>query len=235
MIWMLLLELNDISLQQGGFSLQVPQLELRSGQLYVLKGENGSGKSTLLRLLALLQPPTSGRVSFAGLSVAWRGQSLKQLRQRITLLEQNPLLFSGSVEKNLAFGLKLRGSSGRELQQRIAQTLDIVGLNGFQKRSAKELSGGETRRVALARALCLQPQLLLLDEPTANLDAGQVAALEKFLVALPQQGMTLVIASHDSGQSKRLGGKIISLANGRLILNGGEAPVATRKPELKVV
>ncbi len=232
---MMLLELKNINLPQGDFNLQVSQLGLQAGQLYVLKGENGSGKSTLLRLLALLQQPTAGDVIFAGLSVAWRGRTLKQLRQRITLLEQSPLLFSGSVEKNLAFGLKLRGISGCDLQQRIDQTLEIVGLNGFQKRLARELSGGEIRRVALARALCLQPQMLLLDEPTANLDVGQVAALERFLVRLPQQGMTVVIASHDSGQPERLGGETITLANGHLIPNGSESPAAPRTPDLKVV
>ena len=234
-ILLMLFELKDISLQQGDFDLRIPQLELRGGRLYVLKGENGSGKSTLLRLLALLQHPNSGEVSFAGVPVAWRGQALKQLRQQITLLEQNPLLFSGSVERNLAFGLKLRGISGCELQQRIEQTLEIVGLSGFQKRSAQELSGGETRRVGLARALCLQPQMLLLDEPTANLDVGQVAALERFLVGLPEQGMMVVIASHDSGQPERLGGEIITLANGRLVQGESKLPVAAQTPDLKVV
>lgn len=211
-----LLELNNISLQQGAFSLQVPQLQLFSGRLYALKGENGAGKSTLLRLLALLQAPQAGELYFTGQRVVWRGAKLKQLRQQITLLEQNPLLFAGTVEKNLAFGLKLRGLSGGELRQRIDEALDIVGLNGFQLRLTKELSGGETRRVGLARALCLQPQLLLLDEPTANLDGGQVAALERFLVGLPQQGMCVVIATHDAEQPARLGGKVISLRNGLL-------------------
>lgn len=231
----MLLELNNITVTQGAFTLRIPRLALRAGQLYVLTGENGSGKSTLLRLLALLQKPQSGNLTFAGLPVVWRGQPLKQLRQRITLLEQNPLLFSGSVEKNLSFGLKLRGLSGKELQQRIDQALEIVGLAHFQKRPASELSGGETRRVGLARALCLQPQLLLLDEPTANLDAGQVAALERFLLGLPERGLTVVIASHDSGQPQRLGGEIISLANGQLRQNRCKIPVVPRQPKLKVV
>lgn len=213
---MSLLELNNICLQQGDFSLRVSKLGLQSGRLYVLKGENGSGKSTLLRLLALLQAPQAGEVKFFGQPVVWRGPKLKKLRQQITLLEQNPMLFTGSVEKNLAFGLKLRGLSGIALQRRIDQALDIVGLSGFQQRLARELSGGETRRVGLARALCLQPQLLLLDEPTANLDVGQVAALERFLVELPIQEMTVVIATHDAAQPERLGGETITLANGQL-------------------
>ena len=226
----MLLELNDISLRQGGFELQVPQLALQSGRLYVLQGENGCGKSTLLRLLALLQPPQRGELLFAGDPIVWRAERLQCLRQRITLQEQHPWLFAGSVERNLAFGLKLRGVRGQELRQKIDQTLDIVGLNGFQKRRAKELSGGETKRVALARALCLQPQLLLLDEPTANLDVGQIEALEKFLATLPQQGMSVVIASHDSGQVVRLGGEVIRMEGGRLI--GGSSPLSGSRLKL---
>ncbi|SHJ48956.1 carbohydrate ABC transporter ATP-binding protein, CUT1 family [Malonomonas rubra DSM 5091] len=226
---MALLELNNISMLQGDFELQVPQLTLQRGQLYVLRGENGSGKSTLLRLLALLQQPQRGEICFAGEPIAWRAERLQALRQKITLLDQNPFLFAGSVEKNLAFGLKLRGIHGDRLRQKIDQALAVVGLSGFQKRRAKELSGGESRRVALARALCLQPKLLLLDEPTANLDIGQVGVLEKFLVSLPQQGMTVVIASHDSGQAERIGGEVVQMARGKLI----DAPAVT--PELKVV
>ncbi len=213
---MTLLELNNICLQQGDFTLQVPYLRLKEGSLYALKGENGAGKSTLLRLLALLQEPRHGELLFSSQSVCWHGSRLKKIRQQITLLDQTPLLFCGTVEKNLAFGLKLRGLSGKGLQQRIDQALEIVGLSGFQQRSVKELSGGEARRVGLARALCLQPRLLLLDEPTANLDAGQVAALERFLVGLSQQGMTVVIATHDAQQPQRLGGEVITLANGQL-------------------
>jgi len=213
---MMLLELNNIDLQLGNFSLQIARLQLQVGCLYALKGENGAGKSTLLRLLALLQPPRGGTMLFAGQTVVWRSARLKKLRQQITLLEQTPLLFSGSVEKNLAFGLKLRGMTEKELQQRIASALEIVGLSGFEPRLASELSGGEARRVGLARALCLRPRLLLLDEPTANLDVAQVAALEHFLVGLPEQGMTVVIASHDAAQPQRLGGEIIQLADGQL-------------------
>lgn len=230
-----LLELKNISLQQGNFKLLVPQLQLQTGRLYVLKGENGAGKSTLLRLLALLQAPQAGELRFAGQEVCWRAKQLKQLRQQVTLLEQIPFLFSGTVEKNLAFGLKLRGLTGNELQQRIDQALEVVGLNGFRQRKSKELSGGETRRVGLARALCLQPQLLLLDEPTANLDVGQVSALERFLVGLPQQGMTVMIASHDSAQPERLGGEVVYLKNGQLAPSVSEPRLEGYSPQLRKV
>lgn len=211
-----LLEMHNVCLQRGDFSLRVKQLRLSSGHLYALKGSNGAGKSTLLQLLALLQTPQCGTLVFDGQPVCYTPSILKGLRQKITLLEQNPFLFSGSVQQNLAFGLKLRGVRGSEQQMRIEKALETTGLKGFAQRPAGELSGGETRRVALARALVLQPKLLLLDEPTANLDAGQVATLERFLVNLPQQGITVVIATHDARQPERLGGEIITLADGAL-------------------
>lgn len=213
---MALYHLNDIELRRGAFRLRVDQLSLEADRLYTLHGENGSGKSTLLQLLALLMPPTRGIMTFAGEKVTWQTRTLHRLRRQITLLEQNPLLLFGSVEENLAFGLKLRGLRGAELQQRIDQALAFTGLQGFNRRLARELSGGETRRVALARALALQPKLLLLDEPTANVDAGQIGALERFLITLPEQGICLVVATHDADQSRRLGGDQIHLREGCL-------------------
>ncbi len=211
-----LYELNDIELVRGRFVLHCEKLRLEPDRLYTLHGENGSGKSSLMLLLALLLPPRKGKMSFTGQPVAWQARHLHQMRQQITLLDQNPLLLFGTVEQNLAFGLKLRGLQGQHLRQRIDQALEITGLQGFNHRPARELSGGETRRVALARALALQPKLLLLDEPTANLDAGQVDALERFLITLPELGICLVIATHDANQPRRLGGEEIHLQNGRL-------------------
>jgi tungstate transport system ATP-binding protein len=218
---MALYQLNDIELRRGAFRLRIDQLSLETDRLYTLHGGNGSGKSTLLQLLALLMPPRTGTMNFAGEKVTWQAKTLHRLRRHITLLEQNPLLLFGSVEENLAFGLKLRGLGGSELRQRVDQALETTGLQGFNHRLARELSGGETRRVALARALALKPKLLLLDEPTANVDAGQVGALERFLVTLPGQGMCLVVATHDADQPRRLGGEQIHLQDGCLHQDGG--------------
>lgn len=211
-----LYQLSDIELRRGNFRLSFEHLCLEADRLYTLHGENGTGKSSLLQLLALLLPPRKGSMRFAGQPIAWQAGPLHRIRRQITLVEQNPLLLSGTVEQNLAFGLKLRGLHGRQLGMRIDEALETTGLKGFNQRPARELSGGESRRVALARALALRPRLLLLDEPTANLDAGQVAALERFLLTLPAQGMCLVIATHEATQSKRLGGEEIHLRDGQL-------------------
>lgn len=229
-----LVELKQILLRQGHFSLEVAQLILEPGRLYSLEGENGSGKSTLLRLLALLRKPERGQMRITGQEVVWKKKQTHRLRQQVTLVEQNPILFSGTVEQNLSFGLKVRRVPGCQRQERIAQALAATGLHGFMQRLAGELSGGEQRRVALARALVLQPQLLLLDEPTANLDAGQVAALERVLVALPGQGISVVIATHDRRQPERLAGESLRLCNGQLLQGGSHsAPLACCYPRLK--
>jgi tungstate transport system ATP-binding protein len=211
-----LLTLNGLVFRRDDFTLQIDRLELRPGEIYLVHGPNGSGKSTLLHLLALLLTPSGGEICFNGLPVKG-AQERQRLRRQITLVEQSPFLFRASVYQNLAFGLRLRDVRGDLLRRRITQALQAVGLEGFENRRAKELSGGETRRVALARAMALRPQLLLLDEPTAGLDQGALPLFEHCLAALPDQGTTVVIAGHDADQPRRLGGTILTLDHGRLV------------------
>lgn len=210
-----LLTLADIVFHRDDFTLHVERLELWPAIIYVLHGPNGSGKSTLLHLLALLLEPTEGDLCFNGTPV--KGSKERQrLRRQITLVEQSPFLFNSTVYQNLAFGLRLRNVRSDLQRRRIVQALQTVGLQGFEDRQATELSGGETRRVALARAIVLQPQLLLLDEPTAGLDKDVLPLFEQCLAALPGQGTTVVVASHDADQPRRLGGTIFRLDRGRL-------------------
>jgi tungstate transport system ATP-binding protein len=194
----------------------IDSLQLDSGRLYLLQGPNGAGKSTLLQLLALLLFPERGRLQFNGRLVAGAGER-QRLRRQITLVEQSPFLFDTSVYQNLAFGLRLRDVRGDLQRRRITQALLAVDLEGFEPRSARALSGGETRRVALARALVLRPQLLLLDEPTAGLDRETLPIFERCLVELPGQGTTVVIAGHDADQPRRLAGTVLELDRGRLV------------------
>jgi tungstate transport system ATP-binding protein len=207
------ISLKNIRVTQGeNFSLSVESLALQPGRIYALTGANGAGKSTLLRVMALLMSPQSGSIEFAGSDSG----NLARQRQRVTLVEQSPYLFKGSVTDNLSYGLKLRGVDGAERSRRIKETLTNVGLEGFEDRQAKELSGGEVQRVALARALILKPELLLLDEPTANIDSNSLQAYEALLSRLPEYGVTVVFSTHDLSQSKRLGGEVLRIENGRL-------------------
>lgn len=208
------ISIKDLLVRQGEtFSLSIDSLELQPHRIYALTGPNGAGKSTLLRTMALLILPQKGTVTVAGSGAG----SLAKQRQKVTLVEQSPYLLEGTVYDNLAFGLRLRGICGKEQRERIKTTLDMVGIGGFERRKTRKLSGGEMQRVALARALVLEPEVLLLDEPTANIDSTSLQAFEALLGTLPDYGITVVFSTHDSSQPKRLGDHILRLENGRLL------------------
>ncbi len=194
------------------FSLAVADLDLQAGTIYTLIGANGSGKSTLLKVLALLLTPTEGTIRFP----SYPDLQHLQLRRRITLVEQSPYLLTGTVKDNLCFGLKVRKIPHHQQQQIIEQVLKQVCLSGFAERKAATLSSGEKQRVALARALVLKPELLLLDEPTANIDTSSVPLIENLIRQLPPQGITVVCATHDMEQPQRLGGTLLRMNLGRL-------------------
>lgn len=229
-----LYHLKDLRKSYGSRDvLAIGELVIRAGSIYTLTGANGSGKSTLLNILAFLSPPTAGEVRFAGKPVAWNGPSLLRLRRSVTLLHQAPYLFDETVYANVAFGLKVRGIHGREQHRLVDEALAMVGLAGFQKRIARELSGGEAQRVAMARSLALRPQVLLLDEPLANVDQDTAELLERVIVALPEQGTSVVMTTHDPDHPLKLGGERIHLVSGR-ITEGPDAapPLNTGEEEL---
>jgi len=208
------ISVKDLLVKQGeNFNLNIKSLELQSRRIYALTGPNGAGKSTLLRVMALLTLPQKGTVSFANAAA----DSLAQQRKKITLVEQSPYLLEGSVYHNLAFGLRLRGIHGNEQKNRINLALGMVGLDGFEGRKTRELSGGEVQRVALTRALVLKPEILLLDEPTSNIDSKSLEAFETLISSLPGHGITVVFSTHDLSQPKRLGGEMLRIENGRLL------------------
>jgi len=211
-----ILALNNIEYSRGnGFSLQIDQLDFAPACINLLSGSNGAGKSTLLHVLALLLEPKRGEIRFAGQVVA-TPKDRHKIRQQITLVEQAPFLFDTTVYQNLAFGLRLRDIRGTLQNERIRRALRAVGLDGFESRHARDLSGGETRRVALARAMVLRPRVLLLDEPTAGLDMEFMPVFEQCLTFLAAKGVTIIMASHDSEQPRRLNGTVFHLKNGRL-------------------
>jgi len=199
-------------------ALDVEELTIAGGRLYMLTGANGAGKSTLLSILAFLAPPTSGEIFYAGVQVDWNHGSVEEYRRKVTLLHQSPYLFGGSVHDNVAFGLKVRGIPGEEQRRIVDRALDGVGLQGFRGRKARELSGGEAQRVAMARALALEPEVLLLDEPLANIDRETAGLLETVIASLPARGTTVVMTTHDPDHPGRLNGESIHLEGGRHVL-----------------
>jgi tungstate transport system ATP-binding protein len=211
-------------------ALTINRLDLLPGRIYSLTGANGAGKSTLLQLLALLDRPNTGEIRFDGEEVGWRWRDLRRWRKKVTLVHQSPYLFDMTVFQNLILGLRLRGRITRNDRQRVLDTLQAVGLDGFAERRAKELSGGEMQRVALARALSLEPRVLLLDEPTANIDQVSSDYFEKLLLELPQQGMTVILSSHNSSQTQRLADETLNLSKGYLV-DQPHLPDSYVKPE----
>ena len=179
-------------------------LRLARGERLALIGANGSGKSTLLRVLHGLLPPARGHLE--------RDPAVRQ-----AMVFQRPYLLRGSVSRNLALGLWLPGVPWREARARVPQALSRVGLADIGPRNARHLSAGQQQRVALARAWSLQPDLLLLDEPTASLDPPAKREVEAVMAEFAQAGTTMVFASHNLGQLTRLATRVAYLERGRLL------------------
>lgn len=187
-------------------------LDIAGGKIIVLIGVNGAGKTTLLRIIAGLENPDKGYIFFSG-----KSQHAKELRQIATLVFQRTAMFSRSVYDNLAYGLKIRGKQDHEIRERITEALNAVGLRNFEKRKAKKLSSGEQQRIALARAFLLQPTILLLDEPTANLDPNSATVMERAIIDRRKKDDIIIMATHNLSQAKRLGDEIVHMYNGKII------------------
>jgi len=197
-------------------ALHIQSLDFEPGRIYSLVGPNGCGKSTLLQILALLLKPTCGEMIFEDAPVVWNRHGLQQARRRITIVHQSPYLFDRTVKYNLAYGLKLRGIRGEEQQRRIHETLDLVGLAGFARRRARELSGGEQQRVALARASVNEPAIMLADEPTGNLDTRTGREILDLIKAMNAEGRTFLITTHDRAVAEAVADRIITIVDGAI-------------------
>jgi tungstate transport system ATP-binding protein len=197
---------------EGRTVLSVDALSIEEGRITVLVGDNGSGKTTLLRILNGLISPDEGRVEFRGRPVP--GEGLEEARGSSVLVHERPLLFRGSVGFNVEYGLRRRGLSREEARIRGAEALAHVGLPGFESRRAAGLSGGERQRVALARALVLAPRVLLLDEPTANVDAASKREIEAIIRRARDEGASVIMSTHDRDLAYRLCDRLVRLEAG---------------------
>ena len=201
----------------GRLVLELEQFSLPRTGIVAIVGHNGAGKSTLLRLLALLEPPSEGTVLFDGQAVRRRAPAA--LRRRVTLVEQRPILFRGTVRENLVYGLDVRGIGHAALQGILGQIVERMGLGPLLNRRRHELSDGEVQRVAVARALALRTDVLLLDEPASSADRAAAGALYRALAAerTDRSGpYSVCIASHQLEDAYRWADDIRALADGRL-------------------
>jgi tungstate transport system ATP-binding protein len=196
--------------------LRVQSLQIQPGETFALIGPNGAGKSTLLRILNFLETPEQGSVLFLGHRFANDRPMPLELRRRVTTLFQRPMLLNRSVLSNVGYGLSLRGRRG--FKKQVMEALEKVGLAHLAHQSARTLSGGEAQRVALARALVIEPQVLLLDEPTANLDPYNTTLIESMVRRLRQEcGTTIVLVTHNVFQARRLAQRAGLLLEGSII------------------
>ncbi len=204
---------------RGGFTFELDSLRIDSGSVLALVGPNGAGKTTLLMLLGLLARPREGRVLFFGRD-AWGPSAAEHplIRRVSVFVTHHPYLFKGTVGDNLAFGLKVRDVPEAEWPLRMAEALALVELQGWERRPAAGLSAGQAQRVALARALAVRPKVLLLDEPTANLEAGLSLRIEAVIgETIRERGTTVVFSTHNTSQASRLAGSILYLSEGRTV------------------
>jgi len=214
-----LIEIRDIvHLYNGKKVLEIPHLPFTRGKIYAVLGQNGSGKTTLLNILGLLLKPTSGRVFIEGKDVYSDQSLINGSRAKMTTVIQNPVLFDTNVEKNIDYGLRMRGRTKEERKSIVYDCLRMVRLDNFQKRKAKELSGGEAQRVAIARALAIRPQVLFLDEFTSNVDEKSIEVLEETIKMVNQNyGTTIFLVTHDTHQAYKLANEVINLFEGRVV------------------
>jgi tungstate transport system ATP-binding protein len=221
-----LLELRDLRVDRGGVRvLDVPAFRIGEGELVALLGPNGSGKTTLLLSMMGLLPREAGRLLWRGAEVATEREALAT-RRRMAMILQEPLLFDDTVAGNVAAGLRLRGLPRAEVRARVGATLERLELAALARRSARTLSGGEARRVSLARALVLEPELVLLDEPFANLDArtreGITDGLER---TLRETRTAAVLVTHDPTEALRLSDRIAVMHGGAIVQSGSPVEV----------
>jgi len=196
-------------------------IDIERGEVIALIGPTGSGKTTLLRLLDLLDKPYSGSIYFDGSDVTESEKQRTSARHRMAFVLQKPVVFNMSVYDNIACGLKWRGIPRIEIHRQVTDILDTIEMFDYANRNARTLSGGEMQRVAIARAMVLHPEVLLLDEPTANLDPVSQSKVEELITDIIHKHETAILmATHDMSQGQRLADRIAVLMDGEILQTG---------------
>ena len=203
-------------------------IRVEQGEVLALIGPTGAGKTTLLRLIDLIDIPTAGKIIFDGVDTTKSAGEKLAMRRRMAFVLQKPVVFNMSVYDNITYGLKWRGVEKNNIRQKVAGILDMVGLSADKDRNARTLSGGEVQRVAIARAIATEPELLLLDEPTANLDPVSASRIEALITDIIQRNnTTIIMATHDMAQGQRLADRIGVLVNGEILQTGSSSDIFT--------
>ena len=212
-----MIKLRGVSKSFGAVkALDDVSLHVKRGEVLTLLGPNGSGKTTLVKIAAGLEVPSVGIVLFDGVEV--NPSNVALVRRRATMVFQKTVIFRGSVYDNVGYGLSVRGLSPQELDSKVVEALKAVRLGHLRDRRARSLSGGEQQRLSLARAIALDCDVVLLDEPTANLDPDSLIIMKDVIKRLNgERGTTIVIATHNLQQAEDLSHRIVLLRDGRIV------------------
>ena len=205
----------------GKTVLHIDDLKLENEKINVIIGPSGAGKSTMLQILNGIESPSEGVVIFDGEEIKKGRKVALATRRKMSMVFQKPVLFNSTVYENVACPLKLRKVPPKLINESVNDILRLVGLSDKARQRALTLSGGEAQRIAVARSIVTQPKVLLMDEPTANLDPANVELIEKVIeFTTTAYKSTVVIVTHNMYQAKRLGENIIFLLNGKVVETG---------------
>lgn len=201
--------------------VNLDELYITAGKIYTIMGPNGSGKSTLLRIMALLLKNDGGDMEVLGEKVSWEKGQLLRLRRQMSMVTQTAFMFQGTVFYNVAYGIRTRKAKDKLIRQRVDEVLEMVGMAAYRDADAHTLSGGERQKVAIARALAVEPRVLFLDEPTSNIDIASAAEIEKYIKHINQEkGTTIIMVTHNLFQARRLADEVLFISEGHLIERG---------------
>jgi len=226
---MAFIEIKNVYQKRDGRDiLKNVNLSIDRAKVFALIGPTGAGKTTLLRLIDMLDKPSAGRFLFDGIDVTSSDGARLAARRRLAFVLQKPVVFNTSVYDNIIYGLRWHGLDGQRVREKADAILETVGMTAYRKRYARTLSGGEVQRVAFARALATSPEVLLLDEPTANLDPLSASKIEDLVWGIVKRdAITVIMATHDMSQGQRLADRIGVLVNGEMVQTGGAREIFT--------
>lgn len=221
--------------REGRDILKNVNLKVERGEVHALIGPTGAGKTTLLRLIDTLDKPDAGQVLINGVDVTGAETARLAARRRMAFVLQKPVVFNLNVYDNVAYGLRWRNMKRPEIRERVDKILQIVEMTSYGKRNARSLSGGEMQRIAIARAIATEPEVLLLDEPSANLDPVSAAKIEDLITTIIKENdITVIMATHDMSQGQRMADTMSVLVNGEIVQTG-QAREVFEMPENRTV
>lgn len=219
----------------GTHALKNINIEIEKGEKVAIIGPNGAGKSTLFSHFNGLTEPTSGCVKIEGKPISFEKDELLKVRQKVGIVFQDPndQLFAPTVKEDIAFGPMNLGLSYDEVEKRVEDALKMVGMENYEDKTPHHLSGGQQKRIAIAGIIAMKPELMILDEPTAGLDPDGVEKVLNIMNQLNEEGMTLIISSHDIDMISKYANKIFVLYNGEIIESGNKNKIFSDMELLK--